>query len=162
MPPPGTTPGSLKVSEDALSPKIIVYTFSRNVFIETEIVDFNHLLKLFKDNPSEIHWVDIRGLGDTQLLKHIQSQFGVSALVLEDIIHTHQRPKLEEFEDYLFATSRMICLDQNLQLDNEQLSFILKEKVLFSFQEIIQIVLIRYVFGLKKGREESAQAERHI
>ena len=95
MPPPGTTPGSLKVSEDALSPKIIVYTFSRNVFIETEIVDFDHLLTIFKDNPSETHWVDIRGLGDTQLLRNVQAEFGVSALVLEDIIHTHQRPKLE-------------------------------------------------------------------
>lgn len=135
MPPPGTTPGSLKVSEDALSPKIIVYTFSRNVFIETEIVDFNHLLKLFKDNPSEIHWVDIRGLGDTQLLRNVQTEFGVSALVLEDIIHTHQRPKLEEFEDYLFATSRMICLDKELQLNNEQLSFILTQNILFTFQD---------------------------
>lgn len=135
MPPPGTTPGSLKVSEDALPPKIIVYTFSKSSFVETEVIDFNHLLKIFADHQNETHWVDIRGLGDTQLLKNIQVEYGISSLVLEDIIHTHQRPKLEEFEDYLFATSRMMTLDKQLQLDNEQLSFILTKDILFTFQD---------------------------
>ena len=135
LPPPGTTPGSLKVSEDALPPKIFIYTFSKSSFLQNEITEFNHLLKILEEHPDEIHWVDIRGLGDTQLLKNIQNRFGVSALVLEDIIHTHQRPKLEEFDDYLFATSRMITLDAEMQVDNEQVSFILTEKVLFTFQE---------------------------
>lgn len=135
MPPPGTTPGSLKVSEDALPPKIFVYTFSKSSFLQNEITEFNHLLKILEEHPDETHWVDIRGLGDTQLLKNIQNKFGVSALVLEDIIHTHQRPKLEEFDDYLFATSRMITLDAEMQVDNEQVSFILTKTVLFTFQE---------------------------
>ncbi|MEJ6978921.1 magnesium/cobalt transporter CorA [Pedobacter sp. P351] len=135
MPPPGTTPGSLKVSEDALPPKIRVYTFSKSFFLQTEIKEFNDLLKILEEHPDEIHWVDVKGLGDTQLLKNIQDRFGVSALVLEDIIHTHQRPKLEEFDDYLFATSRMITLDDEMQVDNEQVSFILTKQVLFTFQE---------------------------
>lgn len=135
MPPPGTTPGSLKVSEDALPPKIIVYTFSQDVFIETEVTDFDHLLKIFEDHSGKIHWVDIRGLGDPQLLRNLQAEFGISALVLEDIIHTHQRPKLEEFDSYLFAISRMICLDKEQQLNNEQFSFILTQSILFTFQE---------------------------
>lgn len=152
MPPPGTTPGSLKVSENALPPKIIIFSFSKNTYVQDEITDFAHLLQILQNHPDETHWVDIRGLGDSQLLKNIQAHFGVSALVLEDIIHTHQRPKLEEFDDYLFATSRMICLDENLQLENEQLSFILKEKVLFSFQENYTDCLDPVRARLKEGK----------
>ena len=135
MAPPGTTPGSLKVSEDSLRPKIKMYSFSKLSFEENEIEDFSDILPRLEKAADCIHWIDIRGLGDTQLMKYVQVNFGISSLVLEDIIHTHQRPKLEEFEDYLFATSRMICLDPELQVENEQISFILKEKVLFTFQE---------------------------
>jgi magnesium transporter len=135
MPPPGTGPGSMLVSEDALQPKIVVYTFSKDFFDLKEVTAFDELLEVVQQHPSDKHWVDIRGLGDSQLLKNIQANFGISALVLEDIIHTHQRPKLEEFDDYLFAISRMICLNRDLQVENEQVSFILKENILFTFQE---------------------------
>jgi magnesium transporter len=135
MPPPGTVPGSLQVSEDALQPKIVVYTFSKNYFDFKEVTAFNELLQIIDEHPAEKHWVDIKGLGDSQLLKNIQTHFGISALILEDILHTHQRPKLDEFDDYLFAISRMICLNKDLQVENEQVSFILKENILFTFQE---------------------------
>jgi magnesium transporter len=152
MPPPGTVPGSLKVSEDALAPKITVYTFSRDFYQHTEVTDFKHLLAILDEHITQTHWVDVKGLGDSQLLKDIQTHFGVSALVLEDIIHTHQRPKLEEFDDYLFATSRMICLDKQLQVENEQVSFILKENVLFTFQEDYTDCLEPVRLRLKEGK----------
>jgi magnesium transporter len=71
---------------------------------------------------------------------------------MEDIIHTHQRPKLEEFDDYLFAISRMICLDKNLQVENEQISFIVTEKVLLTFQEDYTDCLEPVRLRLKEGK----------
>ena len=152
MPPPGTGPGSLQVSEDALQPKIIIYTFSKEFYDSKEITSFSELLQVVEQYPTDKHWVDIRGLGDSQLLKNIQSSFDISALVLEDIIHTHQRPKLEEFEDYLFAISRMICLNKDLQVENEQVSFILKENILFTFQENYTDCLEPVRVRLKHGK----------
>jgi magnesium transporter len=152
MPPPGTLPGSLKVSEDSLKPKITIHSFSSNFYDVMEVTDFSRLLEILAESPSQTHWIDVRGLGDSELLKNIQAHFGISALVLEDIIHTHQRPKLEEFEDYLFAISRMICLDKELQVENEQVSFILKENNLFTFQEDYTDCLEPVRARLKEGK----------
>jgi magnesium transporter len=60
---------------------------------------------------------------------------------MEDIVHTHQRPKVEEHKDYLFVVSRMLELDRGLQLKNEQLSFLLFNNTLISFQEDYDDVL---------------------
>lgn len=152
MPPPGTTPGSLVVSSDALTPQITLYTFSKTMFVESAVNSFEELIDLLALHPAETHWIQIRGLGDSQLLKNIQSHFNISTLVVEDIIHTHQRPKLEEFDDYLFATSRMICLNKDLQVENEQVSFVLKENVLFTFQEDYTDCLEPVRIRLKEGK----------
>jgi len=135
MAPPGTTPGSLNIGEDALKPTITVYSFSKDAFLKQKPKDFPELIQILEADSALNHWVDIRGFGDDSLFKSIQIHFDISLLVLEDIINTHQRPKLEEFDDYLFAISRMICLNKDQQLENEQISFILKENVLLTFQE---------------------------
>ncbi|WP_256010548.1 magnesium/cobalt transporter CorA [Desertivirga xinjiangensis] len=135
LPPPGTSPGSLQPAEGALPPKIDVYSFSPSFFEKVEVSSFEEIKTILHNHPSEIHWIDVKGLGDSSLLETIRDEFSVSTLILEDILHTHQRPKLEEFEDHLFATSRMLCLNSKLQLENEQISFLLTERVLLTFQE---------------------------
>jgi len=56
-------------------------------------------------------------------------------LTVEDIVHVHQRPKVEEFDDYLFVTIRAIWMEDEGKVDNEQLSFVLKDGILVTFQE---------------------------
>jgi magnesium transporter len=135
LPQPGTSPGFLQASADALSPQIMVFAFSPDYFEEHMVSDYAAMEKILLKNPQVKHWIDIRGLGDIQLLERIRERYGISTLVLEDILHTHQRPKLDEFDNYLFAISRMLCLDQHHQMENEQVSFLLMEDVLFTFQE---------------------------
>lgn len=135
LPPPGTSPGSLQPTEGALPPKIDMYSFSSSFFDKVKVTSFDEIKAVLRKYPSEIHWIDVKGLGDSSLLETIRDEFSVSSLILEDILHTHQRPKLEEFEDHLFATSRMLCLNSKLQLENEQISFLLTERVLLTFQE---------------------------
>ena len=152
LPPPGTSPGSLVASEGSLKPRIFYHSFSADFFHEAEISSFSELDFSIAARNNQIHWIDIRGLGDTDLLKEIQEKFAISALVLEDILHTHQRPKLEEHHHYLFATSRMLCLDKNLQLENEQVSFILTENVLITFQENYEDCLEPVRKRLREGK----------
>lgn len=60
---------------------------------------------------------------------------------MEDIVNTHQRPKFEEFNNYLFVVNRMLELDETLNIRNEQLSMILTEDTLITFQEDYKDIL---------------------
>jgi magnesium transporter len=51
------------------------------------------------------------------------------------MLHTHQRPKVEEFDEYLFVILRAVNLMKNGSINNEQISFVLKSGVLVTFQE---------------------------
>jgi magnesium transporter len=131
---PGASPGSLQIDNDALKPRIAVYSYSKDSYEKISINNYAELNAVLNRSPSNTFWIDIKGLGDLELLKSIRDNFGISSLVFEDITHTYQRPKLEEFSSYCFAISRMLCLNE-MEIENEQLSFILTEKILFTFQE---------------------------
>ena len=83
-----------------------------------------------------VTWININGLHDTSLIKEIGTGFGLHSLVLEDIVNTGQRPKMEEYDDYLFFVLKMMRYDPTDQkLKNEQLSIVLGKTFLLTFQE---------------------------
>ncbi len=89
----------------------------------------------YKDKKS-ISWINIYGLHDLNVLTAIDRHYGIHPLILEDIVHTDQRPKLELFNDYVFIVLRMIWFDENkLELTSEQLSFIVGHNFVICFQE---------------------------
>ncbi len=84
-----------------------------------------------------VSWINIDGLGDTAVIEKAGETFGIHPLVLEDILHTTQRPKLEDHGDYLFLVVRMLYyLPESQEVHSEQLSFILTESTLLTFQEL--------------------------
>lgn len=132
---PGTSPGSVQPGEDALKPRISIYTYDKDHFVRHEAESHQELKQALNRFPHYTHWVQIKGLNDIALLNAFREELQISALVLEDIVNTHQRPKLEEYPSYCFATSRMLGLNKELQLENKQLSFILTKNVLYTFQD---------------------------
>lgn len=81
-------------------------------------------------------WLNVDGLHVPELLESIGSTFKVSSLILEDIVNTGQRPKLEEFPEAIFVTLKMLFLDEDeTSIHAEQLSAVLLEKCLLTFQE---------------------------
>jgi len=89
----------------------------------------------FKDLPT-VTWVNIDGLHDIKLMEKIGKHFGLHPLVLEDILNTEQRPKIEDFDDYLFVVLKMLHFDENEQeVRAEQISIILASNFVLSFQE---------------------------
>jgi len=89
----------------------------------------------FKDSPT-VTWINIDGLHDTDVIKNIGNHFGLHSLVQEDILHTGQRPKLENLDDYLFVTLKMLDYDtENEEVNAEQVSLILGPNFVISFQE---------------------------
>ena len=85
---------------------------------------------------STVSWINVNGLNNTDAMSRIGEDFNIHPLVLEDILHTTQRPKLEDLGEYLFLVVRMLFIDpESAELHSEQISFILTENSLISFQE---------------------------
>lgn len=83
-----------------------------------------------------VTWINIDGLHDIDLIRRIGGEFALHPLVLEDILNTGQRPKVEEFDEYLFLVIKMFRFDgEDEKIHAEQLSMVLGRNFLLTFQE---------------------------
>jgi magnesium transporter len=89
----------------------------------------------FQDKPS-VTWINIDGLHQVEILEKLEEGYHIHPLVLEDILNTDQRPKMEEYDGYLFIVLKMLDYDdQSNGVITEQISLILGPHFIFSFQE---------------------------
>jgi len=89
----------------------------------------------FTDTP-QVTWVSVCGLHETEFLKQVGEKFKIHPLVLEDILNTDTRPKIEITDDYLFIVMKLMIFNPEQKiLETEQVSFILGKGFLFSFSE---------------------------
>jgi len=89
----------------------------------------------FTDTP-QVTWVSVCGLHETDFLKQVGERFKIHPLVLEDILNTDSRPKIEITDDYLFIVMKLLLFNPEQKiLETEQVSFILGKTFLFSFSE---------------------------
>lgn len=83
-----------------------------------------------------VSWINVTGLHDTDLLKNLGQHFGLHPLVLEDIVNTNQRPKLEDYDDYIYLVLRMLFYDADTEeVSAEQVSLVLGPNYVLSFHE---------------------------
>jgi magnesium transporter len=81
-------------------------------------------------------WLNIHGLHDAALMAEIGRVFSLHPLVLEDILNTDQRPKLDSYDDYLFVVTRFFDYDKDTMLiGSEQVSIVLGRNFVLTFQE---------------------------
>ena len=100
-----------------------------------------------------ITWVNIDGLHDIDVINKIGSRFDLHPLVLEDILNTEQRPKMDDMDDYLFIVAKMIYYNPDEeQIKFEQISFVLWENLVLTFQEDIGDVFEPVRERLRKGK----------
>lgn len=134
MPSPGASPGTVYIDENSLEPRIIVHSYDEKHY---KVQQFDQLTEATNhiQNTNFTYWVEIKGFKSPSLFDTLMREYNINKLVVEDITTTNQRPKFEEYGTYDFAVSRMLFIDQDNTLENEQLSFILTEKVLFTFQD---------------------------
>jgi magnesium transporter len=115
----------------------------------------------FKDKPT-VTWINIDGLHDTELIGKLGKCFDLHPLILEDILNTAQRPKIEDFEKYIFIVAKMVYYDINeKETKIEQVSLILGHNFVISFQERVGDVFdaIRERIRKAKGRIRKAGAD---
>ncbi len=85
-------------------------------------------------DSSKVNWINVDGLDDKNILDKLQEHFCLHTLLIEDVTND-QRPKAEEYEDYLFFTLKMLYRIEGSHIDYEQISFVLGTNYLLSFQE---------------------------
>ncbi|MGD8804073.1 MAG: CorA family divalent cation transporter, partial [Gammaproteobacteria bacterium] len=98
----GMPPGSLVHVGNILNKKsrITLIDYSRESTEEEAISTIDEILP-YKDKDT-VTWVNIEGLKNIALIESIGTAFNIHPLVLEDILNTHQRPKFEEYDNYLY------------------------------------------------------------
>ncbi|KTD26259.1 MULTISPECIES: magnesium/cobalt transporter CorA [Legionella] len=81
-------------------------------------------------------WIDVYGLANTEQITRLCAEFAIHPLIIEDILNTRQRSKLDDLEDCLFIIFKMLDTPtHNLTYNIEQFSMVLKENLLLSFRE---------------------------
>ena len=106
----------------------------------------------YRDNDS-VTWINVDGIHRVDLMETLGSHFGLHPLVLEDILNTDQRPKLEDYEDYLFLILKMITYDEaQKRLHVEQVGLIVGRRFVLSFQESDGDVFEPVRERLRKGK----------
>jgi len=129
--PPGTLKHVGKVAVEKV--KITVIDYFNEQFQELEIDKISDAFA-FKESASAT-WINVDGLHDTNLISEIGTYFGIHNLTLEDILNTNHRPKLEDYDDYLFLTLKMLAVNSNNHVESEQVSLVLGKNWLITFQE---------------------------
>ena len=97
--------------------------------------DFSEIEKIVYQKKHEITWINIHGIHDIELIREISAKFQIDNLVVQDIVDTTQRPKVDIHPDFLFFSVKSLLGSENSNVDSEHISFILKDNILLSFQE---------------------------
>ena len=155
----GSSPGTLihigEKRTDAVNITRIEY--NQTDFFEKKIDDVKSLEPVEKGGDI-VTWVNIDGLHDVALMETVGNLFGIHSLVMEDILNTAQRPKMEDFEDYLFVTLKMFYRDESRRIEAEQISIILGKNYVLSFTENTKDSLNIIKDRLRRGKGKIRQS----
>ena len=114
--------------------KISVVNYNKATIKKHTVKSIEELLP-YKTTDT-ITWVIIDGLKEVSIIEAIGQSFDIHPLVLEDILNTHQRPKFEEFNDYLYIVVKAISIETNtLNVEYEQISLLILNNFVFTFME---------------------------
>ncbi len=156
--PPGTLVhiGEKKVERA----KITIIDYDEAQFQEEEIERVEECFP-FRDKPN-VTWINIDGIHQVAILEKLGKHFDLHPLLLEDIMHTEQRPKMEDFGDYIFVVLKVLYWDEkDNEIKPEQVCLILGSNFVISFQEGAGDVFnpIRERIRKAKGRIRKMKAD---
>lgn len=129
---PGAPPGAISVDPTAPPAVIRVIAYGPDQLHEETIKEPEGIVDFLGQWP--VTWVDVTGLGDAGIIQKLGELFNIHPLALADVVHVHQRAKVEEYDHQIFIVSRMITLKDG-HLDSEQLSLFLGKNFVVTFQE---------------------------
>jgi magnesium transporter len=132
----GFPPGSLVYLGEKKTDESVLTIINYDAFhIEEKATKMYQECDAYIHKPS-VTWIHVDGLCQTDVIKIIGERFGIHAMVLEDVLNTEHRPKIEEFDDYIYITLKMLSFDETENaLSSEQVSLVLGKRFVLSFRE---------------------------
>jgi len=120
--------------EKAREVRITVIDYGPDGVVERKLADPAEC-RPFKDQPT-VTWVNVDGIHNPAVMQTLAEVFGLHPLVQESVLNTEQRPKLEDFDAYLFTVFKMLQWDEeHTRVATEQVSLIFGKGFVLSFQE---------------------------
>jgi magnesium transporter len=113
--------------------KIHVVDYDEAICLEAELTSVEACIP-YQNKPT-VTWINVDGVHNVSMLEKLGDCFKLHRLVMEDIMNTDQRPKTEDFGDYIYLVLKMLMVGKNGDLVTEQISIILGRNSVLSFQE---------------------------
>ncbi len=114
--------------------KLTVFDYNQDKHSSAEFNKVEEFTPQYKKDL--VSWINIDGLHDITAIAALGEHFGLHPLLMEDVLNTSHRPKVEEFDNYLFLTLKMLGLSSDgKSIVQEQVSFVLGDSWVISFQE---------------------------
>ena len=151
LPVAGSSPGTVFIDESSLEPRIVLHTISGPDYVTEKLKDITRVKDIIS-KPGATYWIEIQGFKSEAMFVTLEKELNINKLILEDITRTYQRPKFEEYDNYVFAISRMLFFDEEKNLENEQISFIVTEQAIITFQDKYEDCLEPIRQRLKAGK----------
>jgi magnesium transporter len=132
----GLAPGSLvHVGETPLGEvKIKGFRYTETDFEEFAVTDNDALLRL--QAKEGILWLQVDGVHEPERISALGDIFSLHALTQEDILNTGQRPKMEEFDNYLFLVGKILSFDEGaIVVQEKHFCLVLMHNLILSFNE---------------------------
>jgi magnesium transporter len=132
----GLPPGTLiHIGEKKVEvPKITIFDYDDQHVEEREVKTIEECF-VFKDKPT-VTWINVEGVHQVEVIERLGGCYGFHPLVMEDILNTDQRPKMEIYGNYIYIVFKMLYgRDKNHSIETEQVSLILGSNFVISFQE---------------------------
>ena len=132
----GMAPGSLVFTgqQKMAEVKFSVMYYRDGTLEEYDTKHLEEVQSLLRKEEGVV-WLNIDGLHDVDAIRSVSELMLIHKLTIEDILSVGQRPKIEEYENYLFMILRMFMADKENKVEDEQLSFVLRNNLLVTFQE---------------------------
>jgi magnesium transporter len=132
----GLTPGTpVHVGErKSEQTRLFLCTYEESGSREIEAATVEEAVQL--EAEPGVAWIDVRGIHDVAVIEKLGQRFNLHPLILEDIMNTDQRPKLEDYGDYLFLVFKDLSYDSGThRISLSQVSIVLGKDFVVSFQE---------------------------
>ena len=127
----GLSPGTLLASEKAVSTQLNTLYYDGKQCVEKKSQSLKDIPK--KIETSHTLWIQVRGLGDIEIIKALGEKFEIYLLTLEDVLNPNHRPKSEFFRTYDFVSLKYGAIKDE-KIDIQQIALVRVRNIIISFQ----------------------------
>lgn len=128
------TPGSIvHIGNEKYDTNLKLIRYNNIEYSEEEL---NESIETIKEPYQGVKWIQVRGISNENAVEEVGGKFDLTPLLLEDIVNTNSRPKLEEYDEYIFIIVKLLDFEKEKQrVTSQQISIVLGSDYIMSFSE---------------------------